>query len=280
MKGGYILLNGKFHPESEPLFKGIEFDHLNSAIRNSFRAENNEILFPLENYLYILDHLTVFQIPAPKDWDLPRFRKDVSRLLNKNHLFLAARVNMLFFKQKESTSFLLTAEEIPRGFYPLNENGLLIDFYDEGSKGETLFNHFESSSRFLWLSAKRWAENKGKHNLLISASKDFICEGIGVSFGYFLGNTLILPAKETSGYLPPLLKIVAKLAQENKIEVLFKSDITKTDLLDAEEVFLVDNCLGIQKVLGLNNRRYYSTKTTLLSSLIRDRASQSLLSSN
>ena len=190
------------------------------------------------------------------------------------------RVNILFFEGKENTSFLLTAEEIPRGFYPLNENGLLIDFYDEGSKGETLFNQFESSSRFLWLSAKLGANKKGKQNLLISNSKDFICEGIGVSFAYYHENTLIFPSKEANGYFPPILRIIAKFAQENGFEVLFKSDITRRDLLEAEEIFLVDNCLGIQKVLGLNNRRYYSTKTTLLSSLIKNRASQSLLSSN
>lgn len=279
MKGGYVLLNGKFHPQSEPLFTGLECDALNTLIKHSFRAENNEILFPLENYLSILDHLSAFDIPVPRDWDIARFRKDVSRLLNKNHLFLAARVNIHFFKGSENTGFLLTAEEIPRGFYPLNENGLLIDFYEEGSKGNTLFNSFESSSSYLWLSAKRLASQKGKQNLLISNSEKFICEGISVSFGYFTENKLIFPSKETGGYFPPLIKIIAKYAAENKLEVLFKSDITRKDLLEADEVFLIDNCLGIQKVLGLNNRRYYSTKTTILSSLIKDRASQSLLPS-
>lgn len=276
MKGGYILLNGKFYPESEPLFAGLEVDSLNAAISNSFRAENNEILFPLENYLYILDHLAAYEIPAPKDWDPPRFRKDVSRLLNKNHLFLAAKVTIRFFKRNESTEFLLTAEEIPRGFYPINENGLLIDFFNEGSKGDTIFNHFESSSRFLWLSAKLSANSKSKHNLLISNSKNFICEGIGVSFGYYIENALILPSKEISGHYPPLINIIAKYAHENGLQVRFKSDISRNDLLEAEEVFLIDNCLGIQKVLGLNHRRYYSTKTTLLSSIITELASQSL----
>lgn len=280
MKVGYILLNGKFHPQAEPLFTGLECDTLNTLIKHSFRAENNEILFPLENYLSILDHLSAFDIPAPRDWDIARFRKDVSRLLNKNHLFLAARVNIIFFKGNEHTSFLLTAEEIPRGFYPLNENGLLIDFYEECSKGNTLFNSFESSSCYLWLSAKHSANQKGKQNLLISNSEKFICEGISVSFGYFVDNKLILPSKETGGYIPPMVKIIAKYAIENSVEVLFKSDITRKDLLDADEVFLIDNCLGIQKVLGLQNRRYYSTKTTLLSSLIKDQASQSLLPSS
>jgi branched-subunit amino acid aminotransferase/4-amino-4-deoxychorismate lyase len=112
---------------------------------------------------------------------------------------------------------------------------------------------------------------------LISNSEKFVCEGISVSFGYFIDNKLILPSKDMGGYFPPLIKIIAKHAAENKLEVLFKSNITRKDLLEADEVFLIDNCLGIQKVLGLNNRRYYSTKTTILSSLVKDLASQSLL---
>ncbi len=277
MKGGYILLNGKFHPETEPLFAGRECNHLNTMIKESFRAENNEIIFPVENYLHIIDHLTASEIPLPKDWDLSRLRKDVSRLLNKNHLFLAARINIHFFKRLENTDYLLTAEEIPRGFYPLNETGLLMDFYEDGAKGDTLLNSYESSSRFLWLLAMHTANNKGKHNLLIANSKEFICEGIGVSFACCIGNKLILPTKESKGYYPPLLNIVAKYAKENGFEVLMKTDISKEELLGADEVFLIDNCLGIQKVLGLKNRRYYSTKTTLLSSVMRERAVQSLM---
>ena len=32
-------------------------------------------------------------------------------------------------------------------------------------------------------------------------------------------------------------------------------------MLEADELFLMDNCLGIQKVLGLEERRFYSIKT-------------------
>jgi branched-subunit amino acid aminotransferase/4-amino-4-deoxychorismate lyase len=272
MKGGFVLLNGKFHPETEPLFAGVECNILNTAVKESFRAENNEILFPVENYFNILDHLASFQIPVPAEWDLPRLKKDVSRLLNKNHLFLAARVNLFFLKGKESTGILFTAEEIPRGFYPLNETGILMDFFDEGFKCDSPYNNFESSSRYLWISAKISAKNSGKQNLLISNSYKYICEGIGVSFGFWIQNTLILPSFESRGYYPPLVKIIGKAAKEKGIEVCMRSSVTKDDLLEADEVFLIDNCLGIQKVLGLQNRRYYSTKTVLLSSFLREQA--------
>jgi len=35
-------------------------------------------------------------------------------------------------------------------------------------------------------------------------------------------------------------------------------------------MFLIDNCLGIQKVLGLNNRRFYSTKTAAIALKLKE----------
>ena len=280
MKGGYILLNGKFHPEREPIMLGSELVNLNNVIKESFRAENNEILLAQENYLYLMDHLSNMELPVPKDWDLPRYRKDVSRLLNKNHLYLAARITAYFYKGAEYTNYLLTAEEIEKGFYPLNETGLLIDFYDKSIKNESPLNSFESSSRFLWILASLTMKANSNHNLLISNSKGFICEGIGVSFGFFQNKTLIFPSRDSGGYYPPLVGKIASQARETGIEVKTRADISREELLEADEVFLIDNTLGIQKVLGLNSRRYYSSKTTRLAASLKESMMQTLVKIN
>jgi hypothetical protein len=52
--------------------------------------------------------------------------------------------------------------------------------------------------------------------------------------------------------------------------------ITCGDLLDADEMFLIDNCTGIQKVLGLESRRYYSKITEKLASELRRMAEEYL----
>jgi branched-subunit amino acid aminotransferase/4-amino-4-deoxychorismate lyase len=272
VKGGYILLNGTFHPENDLLFSSLDLQRLGKGIKESFRAENNVILFGSDNYAYLLKAFTAFGFKVPKDWDLQRLRQDVSRLLNKNHLFLAARVRIYFFEGNDNTDYLLSAEEIPRGYYPINEPGLMIDFYNEGAKSDTRLNHFEASSRFLWISAAERALSKSKHNMILFDNNGYACEAISASFGYIQGDSAVFPSPASSGYQPPINAKIIKCAKNCGFKVSLRKDITKEELLNAEELFLIDNCLGIQKILGLESRRYYSSKTTTLALQLKELA--------
>ena len=274
MKGGYILANGKFHCENDPLFTGLDLHRLSCGIKESFRAENNLILFAQDNFIHLANAMMALGLPTPKDWDLPRLMNDVSRLLNKNHLFLAARVSIHLFPGSDNTGYLLTAEEIPKGFYPLNEPGFLIDFYKEGEKSDTKLNFYEPSSRFLWICAGSNAILNSKHNLILSNKKGYACEGIASSFGYLKDNSAIFPSLASGGYYPPINAKIMKCAKNCGFKVVAKDDISHEDLLNADELFLIDNCLGIQKVLGLKNRRYYSTKTTAIATKLKEIATK------
>lgn len=272
MKGGYILVNGKFHRENEPLFTSLDLSRLSKEIKESFRTENNFILFAEANYTYLLNALSAVELQAPKDWDLHRLKHDVSRLLNKNHLFLAAKVNIHFIQGADNTDYILTAEEIPRGFYPLNEQGLMIDFYNDGVKSDTKLNSYEPSSRFLWISASNIAVSKSQHNMILFNKKGYACEGIASSFGYLKDNSAIFPSQDSCGYQPPLNSTIIKCTKMCGFKVLVKDNISHDDLLNADELFLIDNCLGIQKILGLDSRRYYSAKTTAIALKLKELA--------
>ncbi len=262
MKGGYVLINGRFYRENEPLFTGTDLYRLNSGIRESFRTENNLVMFAADNYNYFVNALLSVGLPIPVEWDLARFTRDVSRLLNKNHFFLAARVVIHFIPGVSGTDCLLAAEEVPAGFYPINEGGLLIDFYEEGVKVTSIAHAYEPSSRFLWAAALRTALISGKNNLILFNNTGFACESICGTFGYLDGEIAVFPAPGSQGYCPPMLGVIMECAEQCGYQIIEKEDINREDLLHADELFLIDNCLGLQLVLGLNSRRYYTTGTT------------------
>ena len=274
MKGGYILYNGKFYPQSEPLFTGADLYRLNTGIRESFRTENNLVLFAQDNFNYLINSLLSIGLPIPSDWNLPRFTRDVSRLLNKNHFFLAAKVIIHLIPGPSGTDYLLTADEIPAGFYPINELGLLIDFYDEGAKAPSIYHAYEPSSRFLWIAAIRTALANSKNNLILSNNEGYACEAIGGTFGYLIDGTAVFPSPEAQGYSPPILGVVMECAEQYGFEIIEKREITHDDLMQADELFLIDNCMGIQLVLGLSSRRYYTTGTTNIALKLSEKARQ------
>lgn len=259
MKGGYILFNGKFYRENDPLFTGADLYRLNNGIRESFRTENNLVMFAEDNYNYLINSLLSIGLPIPNDWDLPRFTRDVSRLLNKNHFFLAAKVIIHLIPGVSGTDYILSAEELPAGFYPISEGGLLIDFYEEGAKAPSIHHAYEPSSRFLWVAATRTALSTSKDNLIILNNQGFACESIGGTFGYLIDGSAVFPAPESQGYCPPILGVVMECVEQCGYKIIENNAVSHEDLLKADELFLIDNCIGIQQVLGLGTRRYYTT---------------------
>lgn len=263
MKGGFVLYNGKFFRAEEKLFSGSELFRLEAGIKVWFRTEDNEILFQEQNYAYLCAATRAVNLALPEDFDLggARLQRDVSRLLNKNKFYLAARVVVYLFPGIKGTDVLLTAEEIPRGFFPMNENGLLIDIFDEGRKSDTVMNAYETGSRFLWMIAAAKAQSLHRQNMILLNHAGYCCEGIGTSFGFIHENVLYLPSIKSGGYRVVLGEMVQEAARQAGFTTAENDKITLTDLEKADEVFLIDNTLGIQWVLGIGNRRYYSTKT-------------------
>ncbi len=272
MKGGFYLFNGKFYRENEPVFSGADLYRLSTGIRESFRTENNLVMFARENYNFLVDSMAAVALPLPADWNFSRFVNDVSRMLNKNHLYLASKVTIHLIPGNSGTEYLISAEEVPSGFYPVKEAGILIDFYDEGAKGSSNYSAYEPSSRLLWSEASRAATLLSRHNLILVNNKGYACESIGGSFGYLNDKTAIFPSPESQGYYPPIINIVKTCAEECGYLVQENREIKREDLLNADELFLIDNSLGIRPVLGLYARRFYTSGTTLIAKMLGDTA--------
>ncbi len=276
MKGGFIQYNGKFYREDQLLFTGSDLFRLGVGMREMFRAENNEILFAEEVYDHITEAARSLNFALPPDYDLMgvRLRSDVSRLLNKNKLYLAARIILQLFPGANGFDLMLSAEELPRGFFPLNENGLLLEVYRDGFKPVNRLSNYEPGGRFIWMMAANLASTLGRHNMVILNTNNYACEAIGCSFACLKEETMILPSVESGGYRSTITNQVIRSAESAGYQILERADITVDELLEADELFLIDNCLGIQKVLGLNERRYYSAKTMTIAARLNELATE------
>jgi branched-chain amino acid aminotransferase len=263
MKGGYIQYNGKFFRDEQLLFSGRDLFRLGIGLQEFFRAENNEILFTEDVYQHIIDAAESVNLRLPADFDTAgtRFCRDVARLLNKNKLYLAARVVVQLFPGADETDIILRAEEITRGFFPLNDTGLLLDLFTDATKSKNRIDNFEPGSRFLWMLAANSASYSGKQNMILLNNDGHPCEAIGCSFAFLKDEKIVFPAPESGGYQSTITKQIVKIAELCGYQSIEKADIDLEELLDADEMFLIDNCLGIQKVLGFRDRRYYSANT-------------------
>lgn len=263
MKGGYFLLNGQFHREKETVFHLADLSRRVEGFGEVFRAEHNEVLFLESVCSHLWDTAGTVGIDLNGIFDLEGrvLRKDVSRLLNKNKLYLSAKIEIQVYPSDGQINVLLGAEEIERGYYPFKEPGLLLLFYRDHLKGINADSGYATADIFIQMAAKRKASALNKPNMILLNREESACESIGGSFAYLDQDQVIFPSDSAGGYRCAIKEQVIKSAKEAGFKPGEKEKISMDDLLHAEELFLYDPVNGIQKVLGLEDRRYFSPKT-------------------
>lgn len=274
MKGGYFLHNGRFYKEKESVFTLTELKQRAEGFIESFRAEHNEVLF-VES---VTDHLlhtasTIgIDLTGLIDPEGRLIRKDVSRLLNKNKLYLAARIEIQIYLSDNQTNIILSAEETERGYYPAKEPGLLLSLYRDRLKEIPKSPAYSTSGLFVRQCARRLAEELSQPDLIILNSLENCCESIEGSFAFLNKDRVVFPSSASGGYRCAILKEVLGSAKEAGFQIEEREEIKPDELLQAEELFLFDACSGIQKVLGLEDRRYFSPKTRLIAEKLSELA--------
>lgn len=257
MKGGYFLFNGQFHKEGDAVFTLEDLSQRASGFSEFFRAEHNEILFPLaiSAHLVATAETANLEISGLIGSEGRLLRKNVSRLLNKNKLYLAARIGIQVYRSGEKINLILTAQEMERGYYPLNEPGMLLSFCRDPLKEIPTFPTFNTTSSFVWQGAGRIADFNG-------------------SFAFMRGNRVIFPSASSFGYRCSIRDEVIQGAKDAGFQIEEREKIDPEELLQADELFLFNSCSGIQKVLGLEDRRYFSPKTKQIAEKLSEKAKQ------
>ena len=274
MKGGYFLFNGRFFKEHESVFNLSELKLSSEGFCEFFRAEYNEILF-LES---VAKHLlaTAASIGLDLTDHIDRegriLRKDVSRLLNKNKLYLAARIEIQIYAFNDQIHTILSATESERGYYPFKEPGMLLSIYKDHRKEIQTLPAFSTTGSFVRRHASRVAQELNQPNMIILNSQGNCCESMNGSFAFLNKDLVTFPASGSGGYRCAILEEVIQSTRKADFQIEEREEINPEELLQAEEFFLFDACNGIQKVLGLEDRRYFSPKTKLIAEKLSELA--------
>lgn len=266
MIGGYFLLNGRFHKENDAVFDLADLTLRIEGFSEVFRAEHNEILFreSICNHILATAWTIGLDLTGSIDPEGRLLQKDVSRLLNKNKLYLAAKIKIHIYPSNRHLNILLSAEEIERGYYPVHEPGLLLSFYRDHLQEIQSTSVYSTSGNFVRQMARRNAEELNGPNLILLNKQGNACETIDGSFAYLNNEEVIFTTDCSGGYRCAIKEDVIQSVKEAGFRPQEKDKIAPDELLQAEELFLFDACNGIQKVLGLDDRRYFSTKTHLI----------------
>ncbi len=201
----------------------------------------------------------------------------IVKLLQKKKSFAASRVRLQVFRdgeglytpQTNNVNFLIEASELPSAYYKLNEKGHLVDVYAEMKKQYSPVSFFKNSNSLHYVLAAHHKNELGIHDCFLINDKDKIIETTSSNLFWIKDNIVYTPSV-FSGCVDGVMRnvIINALNESGLARVIETQGTTMQELLKVDEIFTTNAVYGVQWVVGIWDKRYFSQLTKKIVQLL------------
>lgn len=268
----FVIVNGKVVEKEEINLSNLLLEERFGVVQQCWFGFGGIPLFE-ENVNQLKQQLEKLKIPVPALFQNQRelFRV-TKRMLNKNKFYRSGFVHFRVFGHNEEPTSLITNEAFETFDFPFSENGVLVNYSPYPKHAINPLNPFRFYNQPLWDAAKAQLQNTPFQNSIFLNENHAVCDAIHTNLFFIRDKELIAPALSTGCYHDILRNIILKLATETDLTVTESDHIQQGDVLQMDEIFLAGEALGIQWILGVENKRYIH----LYSLLIHEKLNQYL----
>jgi len=217
----------------------------------------------------------------PDEFQLPGFKIQLEKLLNRNRLFKGSWIHLLIIPVFPSTELdcspgfrcIALTEEIESDYFQLNQKGLSIGVSEKYHNTADPFVSSMIRSPLRNLLIRQEAVFNGWDVTILTDQKGFLSEAADGNIFLRIKDQIITPASSNNCFPRIMTGIISELIPETGYSLTVSDKLKPQDLVKADEVFLTDDINGIRWISGYDKKRYYrKTSNTLfekLYSLIR-----------
>jgi len=252
----FVIVNGEVVSRSEANLTEFLWDEPFILSQKVWFGFGGIPLFQ-ENLNLIKKQLQTFNLQLP---DLFKSKRELFRLtkrmLNKNKFYRSGHVNFQLFITNNNINTLITSHALPEFDFPFSEQGLLVNF-SEVRKNSTLnLGIYKCHNTNLWNAAKAEIQNAQLNGSIVLNEKELVCEGISSNIFMIKDDVLITPSLKSGCYNDLLRLVTLNLGKDLNLKIIEVPEIAKEHLNEMDEVFFVGEELGIQWILGIENKRF------------------------
>lgn len=274
-KEDFVLINGEFLETSSPYLKENRSFMYGDGLFESIRVINGNP-FNLENHILRLQEgAKLLSIDLPESHNSAYFNSKIKSLLEKNNLKAGARIRLSVFRndggyykpENNTCSYMLTADLLPNNLYKINEEGLLVDVYDEIHKHKNILSNYKTSNALHSIMAGNFANKNALNDCFILNSNRHIVESISANI-FLVSNGVLYTPPLSDGCIGGTMRMhVINLALKNNYKV-YETSLLPQNLMVADEIFFTNAIQGIQWVGGYKSKRYFNKVSKNLLALI------------
>ncbi len=275
----YMILNGDFIPENKPALtiKNRAFRFGDAAFETS-RYHKGIPLFLSDHYARLIKGMDILKMNTESFISQEKLSEQIVSLITKNRIFKDARIRFTVFRnngglytpETNDVSYTIEASPLEGELYTYNTKGVLAGVFDQYHKTSQPLFGFKNANSLIYILAGIYKQENGLDDCLIMNDKGKIIEAISSNLFLIKDNTVFTPSLASGCVDGIMRKQVIKTATSLGMQVKETPGTSLSELLEADEVFLTNAIQGINRVVGIHQKRYYSITTKIIFTALLD----------
>ena len=251
----FIIINGEITPKKDANLTHLFWDEPFVLSQKVWFGYGGIPLFS-KNIDFLCQQLEVFNIEIPdfliNKRELSRISK---RMLNKNKFYRSGIINIQLFIIDTKIDYVISSIGYPEFEFPISKQGLLANFSESKRRSANDLNRHLFYNKTNWRIKRSQLRDSTFQNSILINEKGMVSEGIASNIFMIKDNVIVTPSLGSGCFEDTIRNLILEVTSEIKLKTLELPNIKKEHILAMDEIFFASEEIGIQWILGVENRR-------------------------
>ncbi|MDD4143448.1 MAG: aminotransferase class IV [Prolixibacteraceae bacterium] len=252
----FLIFNGKILKFDDVTFCEFYLENSLQLTQKIWFGFGGIPLF-FQNIELLISQAEILHIPLPsqvkKTDEMFRLSK---RMLNKNKYYRSGFIIFKIISDGTSSHIIATSEPAAGQGLPFTDQGLLVSVSDYKKFADNNLNRYLFFNKTLWDSLLLSLRGTFFSNAVILNDKNKVCECAYGNIYLVKGDEVYTPSLSSGCYEDTFRTLISEAVLKTGKKIVEKTGIDRNDLFKMDEIFIAGENIGIQWLLGVDNKRY------------------------
>jgi branched-chain amino acid aminotransferase len=263
-----ICFNGKIIPGDKPVLMASNRSYrYGDGLFETMKLLNGHIVLEQFHFERLFAGMSLLKFDVSKLFTAQRIQQEILQLCQKNGCDKMARVRLSVFRgngglydEDKTLQYLIECWPLNESVNKLNENGLVIDVYQDARKSCDKFSNLKSANFLPYTMAAQYAKENKLNDCLVLNTKGGIADATIANVFIIKDGVISTPALDEGCVNGVMRKYLIEKLRGMSYE-LREGALTINDLGNANEVFLTNAISGIRWVRQFRDKMFTNLKT-------------------
>jgi len=265
----YFNYNGKIHPEGSPVIgadnRGLRYG---DGLFETIKMIKGKLLFEDDHFARLWKGMKVLGFEIPKHLTVDFLQKEIISLTHKNGHENAARIRLnivrgdggLYDAKNHVPLYIIQSWPLVQGNGEWNSNGLVVGIYEEAKKSCDILSNLKHNNYLPYVLAALTAKKEKWNDAILLNTSGRICDTTIANIFIVKKGVVYTPSLQEGCVAGVMRRVIIQNMSKLAIELVEK-EISISELLDADEVFLTNSIYNIRWVKGIGDSSFQNSFT-------------------